>query len=121
MITLTVASPAAEREHAGALAIYFGTQNGWTPEEWISAFNATRQDGDGNTWHVMSMQVSESFVINNIGALSQLPDLVIWLDDPDAEPVQFPTAASHPDKIIAVIGPSGIDALAAIGLFAQVE
>ena len=50
-----------------------------------------------------------------------VPYLVIWLDDPDAEPVQFPTAASDPDKIIAVIGPSGIDALAAIGLFAQVE
>jgi len=121
MITLTVASPAAEREHASALGVYLGTQNGWTPEEWIGAFNPTRQDGEGNTWHVMSMQVSEGFVANNIGALSQLPNLVIWLDDPDAEPVQFPTAASDPDKIIALIGPSGIDALVAIGLFAQVE
>lgn len=114
MITLTVCAPAAGRRHATDLALYLGTSNGGTPEEWVGAFNPTRQDAQGKIWHVLSMPVSEGFIAAHMDALVQVPGLLIWTPGEDAPPV--PTTLDNPGAIIAVVGVSGSQAVAAVGL-----
>lgn len=90
-------------------------------QEWTEAFAPLRVDAEGNFWHVLSLPVVPAFVMDNYATMSQVPGLTIWLapgpeDDPLAEPVPVPTALTHPDDILVVIGMPGVAALAAMGL-----
>ena len=114
MIPLTVCAPAALRQTADALGIQLGTASGGTVEEWVGAFNPTRQDANGGIWHVMSMSVSQAFIEAHISDVAAMPGLLIWTPGEDAGPV--PTALDNPAAIIAVIGLSGLEAVAAVGL-----
>lgn len=116
MTTLTVTCPVARRPFGDKLAVGLGTQNGSPAEAWVGAFNPWRVDADGNVWHVMSMEVSYEFIQANAQALGQTPGVRVWQPAPEGNPAPVPTALDHPDQLIAVIGLSGLEALAAIGL-----
>lgn len=131
-VTLTAACPEADRDDASHLAVCLGWQEGWQPDEWEMAFSAQYQDGQGNLFRVMSCRVGVSFVaaasvmgpvgrpaedvepyrVNLTAARRAQDKLVMWQPTDPLQPV--PTAAT--DRIVAVVGMSGVDALAAMGL-----
>lgn len=129
-VTLTVACPEADRDDANHLAVCLGWSEGWSPEQWENTFTAQYQDGEGNLYRVMSCEVGVSFVaaatvmgdvqrpaadvepyvVNLTGARRAQDKLVTWQPgDGDV-----PQVAS--DRIVAIVGPSGRDALAMMGL-----
>ena len=129
---LTVACPEADRDDANQLAVCLGWSEGWTPDEWQETFTAKYQDAQGNMYRVMSCEVGVSFVeaattmgevqrpaadvepyvVNLTGARRAQDKLVTWQPgDGDA-----PQAA--PDRIVAIVGPSGREALRLMGLTA---
>lgn len=142
-VTLTVACPEADRDDATHLAVALGWIEGWMPEEWQGAFKAQYQDASGNLYRVMSCPVGVSFVstaasmdeidrppadigeydegtgeygppyvVNLTGARRAQAKQVVWQPSTPSTPV--PQAA--PDKIVAVVGMTGRQAMAAMGL-----
>lgn len=139
-VTLTVACPEADREDATHLAVALGWIEGWRPEEWQGAFSSQFQDAQGNLYRVMSCPVGVSFVaaatvmgpvhrppedvepyiVDLSGAHRAQDKLVIWqpaTPDPETgETPDNPVPQVGADKIIAVVGMKGTEALAAMGL-----
>ena len=129
-VTLTVACPEADRDDATHLAVALGWIEGWRPEEWQGAFSAQYQDAQGNVYRVMSCPVSVSFVaaatvmgpvqrppedvepyiVNLTGAHRAQDKLETWQPS-DGE---YPGYAA--DRIVAIAGPTGREALALMGL-----
>ena len=130
-ITLTVATPEPDRDDATYMATALGWLNGWSPDEWEHAFTAQYQDAQGNLYRVMSCPVGVGFVagatvmgpitrppqdvepyrINLTGARRAQAKLVTWTPQ-NAGPIPAATPAS----IVAIAGPSGVEAIAAMGL-----
>lgn len=130
-ITLTVACPEADRDDATHLAVALGWIEGWSPHEWEHAFTAQYQDAEANLYRVMSCPVGLSFIyaavgmgpverppqdvepyiVNLTGARRAQDKLVTWTPSSEGAIPQVSTTA-----ITAVAGPSGSDALAAMGL-----
>ena len=150
-LTLTVATPEADRDDATNLAVALGWIEGWTLAEWEHCFTAQYQDASGNLYRIMSMPVQRSFietavgmgpidrppqdvgtldeetgeygppyVVNLTGARRAQAKLVIWqpaTPDPETgEAPANPVPQVGSDKIVAVVGMKGTDALAAMGL-----
>lgn len=130
-LVLTVATPEADREDATHLGVALGWSEGYMPDEWWGAFTSQWQDAQENLYRVMSMPVSQSFVlkaapnneiqrpeadteneINMTGARRAQDKLVIWMPTDPPQPVP----QSDPSRIVAVVGLSGRDSLAAMGL-----
>ena len=131
-VILTVACPEADRDDATHLAVALGWIEGWFPEEWEQAFTAQYQDASANLYRVMSCPVGLTFVaaaaamgpvsrppqdvepykVNLTGARRAQDKLVPWQPTDPLQPV--PQAAT--DRIVAVAGMSGREALAAMGL-----
>ena len=130
-VTLTVACPEAYRNDATHLGVCLGWSEGYTPGEWWGAFTAQCQDAQGNLYRVMSTSVRQSFVVkaapnapverpeadtendvNLTGARRAQDKLVIWM--PTDPPQPIPKA--DPSRIVAIVGLSGVEALAALGL-----
>lgn len=129
-VRLTVACSEADRDDANNLAVCLGWSEGWSPGEWQHAFTSQFQDSEGNVYRVMSCEVGVSFVaaatvmgevqrpaedvepyvVNLTGARRAQAKLVAWQHG-DGE---VPQAA--PDRIVAVVGMNGLDALAMMGL-----
>lgn len=66
-LTLTVATPEADRDDATNLAVALGWIEGWTPAEWEHCFTAQYQDASGNLYRIMSMPVKQSFIETAVG------------------------------------------------------
>lgn len=129
-ITLTVAAPETSRDDAAHLAVALGWVEGWRPDEWVNAFTAQYQDAQGNLYRVMSCPVGVSFVVaaTAMGPVERPPEdvepyivnltsarraqdkLVTW------QPGQGDAPAALPSAITAIAGPSGVEALALMGL-----
>lgn len=131
-VTLTVRCAEADREDATHLAVTLGWIEGWRPEEWQGAFSAQFQDAQGTLYRVMSCPVGLSFVAaaTMMGPVERPPE--------DVEPYTVnltgarraqdkletwqPTDGAYPgfaaDRIVAIAGPTGPDALALMGLTA---
>lgn len=137
---LTVATPEASRTDATHMAVLHGWLQGQTPEEWLNAFTAQCQDDLGNLYRVFSMRVSQAavdgmlallemadlqrppqdepdedgnYVINLAGA-NRAHDMLrgnVWTADSET-----PTPQVDPSRLVAVVGLSGPDALATMGL-----
>ena len=129
-ITLTVATPEPDRDDATYMATALGWLNGWSPDEWEHAFTAQYQDAEGSLYRVMSCPVSVSFIAHavSMGPLERPPQdvgnrvnltgarraqdmLVTWTPQSEG-----PIPLASPLAITAVAGPSGAEALAAMGL-----
>jgi hypothetical protein len=109
-----------------------GWSEGWAPGEWQDTFASQFQDGDGNMYRVMSCEVGVSFVaaatamgkvqrpaadvepyvVNLTGARRAQDKLTTW------QPGDGDVPQAAQDRIVAVVGPSGRDALALMGLTA---
>jgi len=127
---LTVACPEADRDDATNLAVALGWIEGWSPDEWENTFTAQYQDEAGNLYRVMSCPVRETFVanaaamgpverpaedvepyrVNLTGAHRAQDKLVTW------QPGQGDAPKASPSQITAIVGPSGTEALALMGL-----
>ena len=130
MITLTVACPEADRDDANHLAVALGWTEGWAPDEWENTFSAQYQDEMGNFYRVMSCPVGESFVahaammgpierpaedvepyrINLAAARRAQSKLMPWFGEGPIPQVAL-------DRIVAVAGIPGVDALKAMALW----
>lgn len=132
---LTVATPEASRDDATHMTIVHGWLQSQTPQEWQGAFTAQYQDADGNLYRVFSLPVAQS----TIGGMLDLLEMAVLPRPPqDADNLinmaganrahdmlrgnvwqvssTEPTPQVASDKIIAVIGMKGTEALSAMGL-----
>jgi hypothetical protein len=143
-LTLTVATPEADRDDTTHLGIALGWIEGFTPSEWERAFTSQWQDAEGNLYRVMSMPVRDTFVyaavgmgpverppedvgtldpdtgeygapyVVNLTAARRAQDkLVVWQPKPETD---SPVPKVGADKIVAVVGMKGREAITAIGL-----
>lgn len=144
-VTLTVRCPEADRDDATHLAVALGWIEGWRPEEWQGSFSSQFQDAQGNVYRVMSCPVGVSFVaaatvmgpvqrppedvepyiVSLTGAHRAQDKMMIWqpaTPDPETgETPDSPVPQVGSDKIAAIVGPTGREALALMGLTAVEE
>lgn len=135
--TLTVVCHEDDRSDATHLGVTLGMFEGFRPEEWERAFAPQFRDANGQLYRAMSMPVTpnfvmravgmgpverppqdvgdgngEDYIVNLTGARRAQAKLVIWT--PTDPPQPIPQA--DPSRIVAVVGLSGVEALAAMGL-----
>ena len=141
MLRLTIATPAAHLDDTRNLAVALGWINGYTPAEWRASFSAQYQDAEGNIFHVSSFEASTDWIATatTMGLVERPPQDVGKLDPDTGEygpPYVVNLAGAHraQDKlvtwqpgdgdvpqaalgrIVAIVGPSGREALALMGL-----
>ena len=138
-LTLTVATPEASRDDATHMAIVHGWLQGQTHAEWQGAFMSQRQDAEGNLYRVFSMPVADHVIdamlalldqenlqrppqdepdedgnyVINMAAANRAHDMLrgnVWLAG------DTPVPQVDPSRLVAVVGLSGLEALAAMGL-----
>lgn len=134
-VVLTVAAPEAAIGDASHMAVFHGWLQGQTPEEWEGAFSSQWQDDEGNLYRVFSLPVSQAVAEAMLG-LMQLANLERPPQDTEnrlnmaavnrahdmlrSNVWQAGSGSAAPqvdqDKIVAVLGLAGLDAVAAMGL-----
>lgn len=132
-VTLTCACPEAARDDAAHMAVFHGWMQGQAPQEWQGAFASQWQDTQGNLYRVFSLPVSDAVGQGLLG-LMQLANLERPPQDTENLINMAACNRAHdmirgnawagegavpqvsPDKIVAVLGLKGTDALAAMGL-----
>jgi hypothetical protein len=127
--TLTVFTREADLAEATPLAVALGMAAGFAPEAWTGAFRGRAVAPDGTIWRALSLSADLSPV--RAALASGLPPeldaarakLVTWQfpADPEVEAPPVPTVTTHPEAIIALIGPSGLQAQDMVGLVPVVE
>jgi NADH:ubiquinone oxidoreductase subunit K len=134
-VVLTVSAPEAAIADASHMAVFHGWLQGQTPEEWEGAFSSQWQDAEGNLYRVFSLPVSQAVAEAmlglmqlatlerppqdtenrlNMAAVNRAHDMLrnnVWQAGSDE-----PAPQAAPDKIVAVLGLAGLDAVATMGL-----